>query len=255
MIDDTVLFEGEDRFGPIRVTEQPSLMGPLRMLGFGPADEQSRTLVKKPWVLQHEYTQAMMLSLLFCTPKRALVLGVGGGCLISALVKGVKGIKVTGVELRPLVTELAHKYFGLPSSKRIELVHQDAQSYLDEGGHKKVDLVMADIYGADAVAEDQLKTDFVTQAAAQLKSSGVLVLNCWAEHQRHPQLMAALATHFVDCRGALLSSGNYVIIASKVEDTQSGKQLREKLSKISDVLEVNLGHCLSRLEAFDPQSF
>lgn len=247
MSGDTVLFDGKDEWGQVRVIEQ----GPHRILSFGPADEQSRILTKQPWVLQHDYTRAMMLSLLFCQPKRALVLGVGGGCLISALANAVKGIKITGVELRPLVTEMALTHFRLPRSKRIELVHQEGAAFLAEGDHKRVDLLFTDLYGADAVDDVQLNERFIDNAAALLKEDGMLVLNCWEEHRHHEGLNRALARHFPVCHSCPTADGNLVILAGTAPLTLSLAQLRDKAQQLSPKLGYPLTDSLGRLEPWD----
>ncbi|USD36326.1 spermidine synthase [Ferrimonas sp. SCSIO 43195] len=244
MNSDNILFDGHDEWGQVQVIEQ----GPQRLLCFGPSDEQSRIITKQPWVLQHEYTRAMMLALLFCQPKRALVLGVGGGCLISALAHVVKGIKVTGVELRPLVTEMALAHFRMPQSKRIDIVHQEAGAFLAAGEHKKVDLLFADLYGADSVDDVQLQSGFIDDAAALVKEQGMLVLNCWEEHRHHDGLKTALAAHFPHCHSCPTADGNLVILAGRTPLSASLSQLREQAQQLSSKLGYPLTDSLGRLE-------
>ncbi|TKB48332.1 spermidine synthase [Ferrimonas sediminicola] len=244
MSSETTLFDGSDEWGQVRVIER----GPHRILSFGPADEQSRILTKQPWLLQHDYTRAMLLSLLFCQPKRALVLGVGGGCLISALANAVKGIKITGVELRPLVTEMALTHFRLPRSKRIELVHQEGAAFLAEGNHKRVDLLFADLYGADSVDEVQLRESFIDNAAALLKDDGMLVLNCWEEHRHHQGLSRALTRHFSAIHSCPTADGNLVILAGRKPLTTTLPRLREQAQQLSTRLGYPLADSLGRLE-------
>ncbi|SDJ11456.1 Spermidine synthase [Ferrimonas sediminum] len=247
MNSDSILFDGRDDWGQVQVIEQ----GSQRLLCFGPSDEQSRIITKQPWVLQHEYTRAMLLGLLFVQPKRALVLGVGGGCLISALVHAVKGIKITGVELRPLVTEMARTHFRMPQSKRIDIVHQEAGAFLAAGEHKKVDLLFADLYGADAVDDVQLQPRFIDDAAALLKEQGMLVLNCWEEHRYHDGLKTALAAHFPHCHSCPTADGNLVILAGRTSQTLSLAQLREKAQQLAPKLGYPLADSLGRLEPWD----
>lgn len=97
MADATLLHETQDALGPIRVLDY----GDTRVLSFGDNDEQSKILKTAPHIPQHTYVQGMLLVLLFCQPKSAIVLGLGGGALIHALRRFDAAIKLTAVELRP----------------------------------------------------------------------------------------------------------------------------------------------------------
>ena len=55
----SLIFETQDEFGVISVYDD----GKYRILSFAEGDEQSRVQIKSPHVLQHEYTQAMLLAL------------------------------------------------------------------------------------------------------------------------------------------------------------------------------------------------
>ena len=119
-----ILCQRQDAFGPITVTDD----GTCRTLAFADHDAQSCCLKTAPQLLQYDYTQAMLLVLLFCQPKRVWLLGLGGGSLATALHHFIPGIHITAVELRPAVIELAYRYFQLPHSKRLAVVQQDAQT-------------------------------------------------------------------------------------------------------------------------------
>lgn len=59
--------------GPILVTQR----GGRRVLSFGTGLEQSSVLVERPASLTHEYTQIMLLSLLFVEARHITLLGLG----------------------------------------------------------------------------------------------------------------------------------------------------------------------------------
>ncbi|MEZ5454457.1 MAG: fused MFS/spermidine synthase, partial [Thiothrix sp.] len=190
------LFRSEDALGPVIVTDD----GNYRMLAFADNDMQSCCLKAAPQVLQYEYTQAMLLVLLFCQPKRAWILGLGGGSLLTALHHHVPGIHITGVELRAAVIEVAYRYFQMPRGKRLPVIQQSAEAFLAAGGHRKVDVIFADLYHAEGVDQMQLQAEFITRCAGSLKPDGWLVLNCWTEHRENTALLAALQAQFADIR-------------------------------------------------------
>ena len=115
-----------DEFGPIEVYDD----GEKRVMTFGGEEEQSSMLKAKPGQLQHEYTRAMMLVMLFRQPRDAIVLGLGGGSLVSCLHHCWPDIKIRAVELRPKVARVAYKYFQLPQHQNITLHTADGAEYL-----------------------------------------------------------------------------------------------------------------------------
>jgi len=72
MTTSNILYSCDDEYGHITVLDD----GQSRILSFAKGDEQSKQKISTPFVLQHEYTQAMMLVLLFKQPKRATILGL-----------------------------------------------------------------------------------------------------------------------------------------------------------------------------------
>ncbi|MDD5393672.1 MAG: methyltransferase domain-containing protein [Thiothrix sp.] len=199
--------------------------------------------------MQYEYTQAMLLVLLFCQPRRVLVLGLGGGSLVTALHRIIPGIHITAVELRASVIEVAYRYFQMPRAKRLQVIQQDADSFLLSGETRKVDVLFADLYHATGVDEVQLRADFIARCAETLKADGWLVLNCWNEHREDAVLREALRQHFVDIRTVLTSSRNWVILAGKAQDWHTTSALKEEAFHLSSALGFPLTRHLARVRA------
>ena len=135
------VFRAYDDYGPLLVFDD----GNKRYLSFSELDEQSCQLKSNPIQLQHDYSQAMLLVLLFCQPGSMLLLGLGGGTLVTTLHHIVAGLSITAVELRPKVVDVAYRYFQLPRSKRISVVIDDAGEFISQSEAKKVDVLFSDI--------------------------------------------------------------------------------------------------------------
>ncbi len=237
------LYTATDELGEVIVTDD----GECRVLGFCPNDEQSRCLKAAPHVLQYEYTQAMLLVLLFCQPRRVLVLGMGGGSLVTALHHHIPGIQITAVELRAQVIEVAYRFFQMPRSKRVQVIQQNADQFLDTTDLRKPDVIFADLYHGTGVDEVQLRDDFIARCAALLKDDGWLVLNCWNEHREDARLRDALRAHFTDIRTVMTSSRNWVILAGKAQDWQTNGALKDTAFKLSASLGFPLLRHLGRM--------
>ncbi|WP_298609150.1 methyltransferase domain-containing protein [uncultured Thiothrix sp.] len=238
-----ISYQAQDEYGMVTVYDD----GDCSILSFATNDEQSRCLKAAPHILQYDYTQAMLLVLLFCQPKRVLLLGLGGGSLATALHHAVKNIHITAVELRANVIEVAHRYFQLPRAKRLEVIQQNADDFLFNHQLRKVDVIFADLYDASGTAEVQLRADFIHRCADLLKEQGWLVLNCWQEQQDDPYLRSALREHFADLRYVLTGSKNWVILAGKIANYDANNVLREAALHWSEKLEFSLNKHLSRL--------
>lgn len=247
MQDEQILHESEDEYGPLIVLDDKH----MRVLSFGDNDEQSKLLKSEPHIPQHTYIQAMLLVLLFIKPKRVIILGLGGGGLIHALRHFDTGIKVTAVELREQVISLAKRYFQLPIGKKLSLLHQDANDFLQQGDHKKADVIFADIYGADGVDENQLSESFISNAAKMIKADGYLVLNCWKEHSQNRILLGDLQKHFTEVRACLTGGGNWVVLAGKQQREITASGMKSKAHSLSLQLDFTLGRSLTRFDIWE----
>ena len=234
-----------DEYGDIAVIDE----GDYRILSFAVGDEQSRQLKAQPHLLQHSYTQVMMLSLLFCQPKRVLLLGLGAGCMLSSLHSTLAGVRISAVEARQSVIDIAKRYFRLPGSKKIDIHCAEASEFLRAGMAKKVDLIMTDLYRETGMDEVQVSKKYIDLCTAQLKVNGWLVLNCWGGSIDHTELLDYLRKDYADVRCCESGDGNLVIFAGRQKDLKSQPELRELALKYSSLLEFNLHRYLSKIES------
>ena len=117
-INGQLIYFSQDPFGELRVFDD----GAVRTLSFAAGNEQSACLKADPGKLLFEYTQVMLLGLLFAEPRKVLCLGLGAGSLATALHRHCKQAKITAVELRQAVIDVAENYFYLPRGKRLQAV-------------------------------------------------------------------------------------------------------------------------------------
>ncbi|MGI2258767.1 spermidine synthase [Shewanella sp. GXUN23E] len=242
MSDYTLLWQDKDALGDIRVLEDDQ----FRLLSFGDNDEQSKQLKSAPHVPQHTYIQAMLLSLMFCQPKSAVVLGLGGGSMVHALRHYDAGLKLTAVELRPAVIAAAQKFFRVQASKKLQLIEDDALKFVTCSDHKRVDLIFADIYTNDGVDENQLSQAFIDGALRLLKADGMLVLNCWKEHSRDRALLERLQNSFAEVYACLTSGSNWVIFAARKPGTLRTEGLKTAIDELSSRMDYQAARSMSR---------
>ena len=165
-----------DESGEINVYQTPQ----RRTLCFGTPVEQSAMNLADPALLLFDYTRTMMLAALFVPRLRhALVLGLGGGSLARCLHRHFPHCRITAVEQRQQVMEVARAWFALPDDHRLGVHIGDAAAFLARPG-KPADLVFADLYHAEGMDEQQTDTRFFLQCRERLAAGGVTVFNLWS---------------------------------------------------------------------------
>jgi len=236
------LYRSYDEYGLVQVLDD----GNKRYLAFAEDDEQSCQLKSDPLQLQHDYTQAMLLVLLFCQPQNIIIFGLGGGCLASTLHHHFSSMKLRVVELRQTVVKLAYRFFQLPRSERLIVYTEDVGEFL-EREHNKADVIFSDIYCAEGLDMQQVQPWFIERCAELLNDSGWLVLNYWRQHRAEDDMIAALQQCFADVRVCTTAEGNWVVLAGKQRFSGSASGQRNTAKKLSKRLGYSLATHLSRL--------
>ena len=166
--------------------------GPFRSLHFDSASIQSRLLRSEPSELVIEYTQAMMLALAYHpAPKRILLLGLGGGSQARYLLKYFPDCHIDAVEISPVVSELAQRFFYLPESERLNIHHMDGAKFLQTESEQKYDLILVDAFSRDGPVESMFKPETLEAMYHRLNKDGVCAMNSWKDD---PYLYAATCT-------------------------------------------------------------
>ncbi len=105
-----------------------------------------------------------------------MVLRLGAGSLVQALMAALPECRVTAVEQRPRVVELAREWFDLPRDKRLKIAVCNAYDYLNKT-RQPADLIFADLF-VDAGMDDlQAQQGFLTACRMALKPGGLMVVN------------------------------------------------------------------------------
>jgi spermidine synthase len=237
------LYRYHDEYGPLQVFDD----GNKRYLSFGDGDEQSCQLKSEPLQLQHDYSRAMLLVLLFKEPRDMILFGLGGGTLATTMHENLPALKLRVVELRSQVVDVAYRYFQFPRSERIDVFIEDASEFLDKIEHRKTDVLFSDMYGEEGLDLQQTQTWFIERCAQLLNDDGWLVLNYWQQHRGDRDLMAALKVNFSDVRMCVTAEGNWVILAGKKTDITSSTQLKAAAKQWSKLLGYSLSASYSRL--------
>ena len=106
-----------------------------------------------------------------------LVLGVAGGSVIETLKKEIKfdGI-ITGVEIDPVVVELATKYFGIGNYNNVSIVIDDAFEFALKT-KEKYDLIVIDVFQDTTMPNFLFEEFFINRINFLLNVNGFILFN------------------------------------------------------------------------------
>jgi len=188
------LYRTEDNEGAIVVTQR----GNRRLLCFDSNLEQSSVLMNQPYYLIHEYTQIMLLGLLFADTGRITLLGLGGGGLAHCLSHYYPQSMIQVVEIRQAVIDIAYDWFDLPRTDRLRVIKDDAMHYLLKLKDNSSNIIFSDLYEAEGMSACQEQQEFIVACYRALSDTGCLVLNFHHKPYRGSLLMDTIESFFDD---------------------------------------------------------
>lgn len=158
--------------------------GPTRSLHFGNEPKQSSMDLAAPSRLLLSYTRAMVAGLLFTpTPRRVLMLGLGGGSLVRFFRHHFPDTRVDVVELRPQVVELAASYFFMErNDPKLRIITEDAANFIvtADAHFADYDLVLIDAFGESGIASSICNRQFMDACRQRLSEEAVVAINLWS---------------------------------------------------------------------------
>jgi len=162
-----------DEFGLIEVYESIEAL----RLYFGNDIAQSEWLKYDPDWPSFTYYRALLAALAFKPdPANITVMGLGGGVLARFLLEHTNA-KITVMELRPTLVELARTHFRVDTNHpRLRIILGDAQETITQLPPQQ-DVVMMDVFDQDGMVE--FSAGFFSRLGDRLADDGILAANLW----------------------------------------------------------------------------
>ncbi|HYQ48349.1 MAG TPA: hypothetical protein VEP69_04720 [Thermodesulfovibrionales bacterium] len=179
MIPGEIIHLCRDNDGDITIADDRG----VRSLYFHGHILQSSIRLEAPGKLIEEYNQAMMSALLFKpTPRRALLVGLGGCSLIHFLMHAFPACSLDVIEIRQRIIDLAHQYFFLPAQHvGLRIFHEAGQDFILRCRDRdpKYDLILVDAFEEDGPAAPLLAMGFLHACRMHLARDGIFAINLW----------------------------------------------------------------------------
>lgn len=228
-----VLFEKESPFNTVIVTEERA----LRVLRFerGGA-RQSVVKLGDPAHLELPYAKTVFTALALCgAPKRALIVGLGGGTLPMFLRLQEPEAEIDCVDIDPVVVTVAKEYFGFREDARMRAVVGDGRAFV-ENAAQAYDLIFLDAYGSDSVPAHLTTREFLQAVRRIVTPGGVVVGNVWSRYS-NPLYDAMVRTYqevFEDLYILEVpNAGNRILLALPRRQALSREELAGLAAKLS----------------------
>ena len=123
------------------------------------------------------YAQVMSIATVYPeTPKKILMLGLGGGSIATYLGRFMPDATITTVEIDPGVINAAKTYFGLRETARMRYRSGDGRVFLNRSS-ELYDLILLDAYRGGYVPFHLLTREFYTLVKQRLAPGGAAAFN------------------------------------------------------------------------------
>ena len=212
----------------------------VRCLHLGSVWVQGAMRIAAPQLIELEYVQRMLASLLFhplddLARGSAVQLGLGAAAITKFTHKQLR-MRTTAVELNPQVIEVCRHWFKLPrDSARLAVVESDAALWLATAAPQSVTMLHVDLYDHEAAAPVLDDEAFYAACHAVLDDGGTLSVNLFGRRASFAASAARIATAFGADRLWRLAptrEGNSVVIATRGTGLPSRDVLRERAATI-----------------------
>lgn len=123
------------------------------------------------------YAQVMSIAAVYPeTPKKILMLGLGGGSISTYLGRFLPDATITTIEIDPGVINAAKTYFGLRETARMRYRSGDGRVFLNRNS-ELYDLILLDAYRGGYVPFHLLTREFYTLVKQRLAPGGAAAFN------------------------------------------------------------------------------
>ncbi len=240
---ETLIHQQQDTWGNIHVVDHEG----QRVLSFDSIYEQSRMDLKRPGMLVHHYTRAMLLGLALGNPEHITLFGLGGACLVRATHMIDPRIRIQAVELRAAVVSVAYDYFGIPASENIAIQIADGRHYITQQPAASTDLIFADMYHAIRADPFQMQKKFFHESHRVLSPEGWLVINCHELPSTESFFFRTLKHYFKEIFMCAVPGGNYVFYASKLGMNKPKALIPAEVEYFELKLHTKMGSLLEKI--------
>jgi spermidine synthase len=175
---------------------------------------ESVTNLRDPDDLPVLYTRAMTAALAFPeTPKRILMIGLGGGSISTYLGRAMPEATIDTVEIDPGVIAAAKKYFGIRENARVKYFAGDGRVWLNRN-KRTYDLILVDAFHGAFVPFHLLTQEFYALIKQRLTPTGAAAFNVHDGTKLYVSTVKTLGTVFPSVQLFPSGEGETIAVAT-----------------------------------------
>jgi len=162
------------------------------------SDVMSFIDVSNPLMLQSQYAQAMLLSLLFVpSPKRLYMLGFGGGRLPLVLHHHIPDLYIESSELSEGVISSLEMCFGVKTDDRLKVDVINGREHLQSFKNKHFDIILLDSFSGAGKHPNELSSiEFYNLCCLKMNDNAVVATNLVNNNPLFKQKVATFCASF-----------------------------------------------------------
>jgi len=210
--------------------------------------------LNNPLHLVSEYTQAMLLGLVWQSqPQRIYMAGFGGGRIPLVLHHYFSETVIECADVDPIAIEAATQCFGVQLDDRLTVAIQDGREYLEQQNPDiQYDIIMTDVFLGNGYFPHRLATkEFYQLCEKRLSSEGVVLVNLLQRDDFYAEKIKTFQSVFSqvcvcpwkDINSVLIGSNSAILekdeIVARAKSLQDGYQFSFPLT--DRAREVKLG--------------
>ncbi len=225
----------------------------MRQLHVGGEAIQSAMRLEDPFALELDYTRCMMAFLLFHpAPRRALMIGLGGGSLAKFFHRRLPGLSTRVLETDERVIATARSLFHVPADDaRLAVEHGDGVQALEPDC---CDLLVVDGFEDESASPALVRQSFFDAAASALETPGAFVMNFMDDDRDLDRHLRRVERAF---GGAVLAfkalrDPNIVVLALKGAPREiPWRELRARAQRLEQLYGLPFPRMVERLRAMN----
>lgn len=186
-------------------------------------------------------------------PKRALMIGVGGGTISNVLLDVFPELEIDLVEVDQAVVNVAREYFDFVENDRTKMHVVDGRVFTRRAvaQDKQYDLIILDAFTGEYIPEHMMTLEFMQDIAALLTENGVVISNTFEGSALYDYESATYQAAFGDLLNLKMPhTGNRVIVAT-ASPLPSNQRLAENAHMLQpkfDKYEIVLRNYIARFD-------
>ena len=172
-----IVYERQTKLGLYQVVDRTYSGRPARVLYSGKIrTAQSGIGLDGNPLMLFGYNQRLIELVNDQRPKAVLLIGGGVYTLPMEILDQLTNVQIDVIEPNDQLIDIASRYFGFKSDKRLNIYHDYGQNYL-KSSRKKYDLIIVDAYNEDQIPEPMMETGFAKQLGDALKQKALVAVN------------------------------------------------------------------------------